>query len=163
MRDNLMYINGEWIGKDLEQLEVVNPANGQVIGKVPIGSEDEANQAIDSAYEGFQTWSQTTAYERATYLKRLNDLILKKQEELAQVMTMEMGKPINESRGEVASSATYIEWYAEEGKRIYGETVPSHIPNKRMQVWQKPVGVVAAITAWNFRSEERRVEREDRC
>jgi len=150
MRDNLMYINGEWIGKDLEQLEVVNPANGQVIGKVPIGAEDEANQAIDSAYEGFQTWSQTTAYERATYLKRLNDLILKKQEELAQVMTMEMGKPINESRGEVASSATYIEWYAEEGKRIYGETVPSHIPNKRMQVWKKPVGVVAAITPWNF-------------
>src|SRR5690625_5266300 len=150
MRDNLMYINGEWIGKELEKLEVVNPANGQVVGKVPVGEEDEANQAIESAHEAFQTWSQTTAYERATYLNRLNELILKNKEELAQVMTMEMGKPINESKGEVVSSATYIEWYAEEGKRIYGETVPSHIHNKRMQVWKKPVGVVAAITPWNF-------------
>ncbi|MCZ2257395.1 NAD-dependent succinate-semialdehyde dehydrogenase [Sporosarcina sp. G11-34] len=150
MRNNLMYINGEWVGKDLEKLEVVNPANGQVVGTVPIGGEAEANEAIDSAHEAFQTWSQTTAYERATYLKRLNDLILKNQEELAQVMTIEMGKPIKESRGEAASSATYIEWFAEEGKRIYGETVPSHIANKRMQVWKKPVGVVAAITPWNF-------------
>jgi succinate-semialdehyde dehydrogenase / glutarate-semialdehyde dehydrogenase len=150
MKDELMYINGEWIGKELEKLEVVNPANGQVVGTVPIGGVDEANQAIDSAHEAFQTWSQTTAYERATYLKRLNDLILKNQEELAQVMTLEMGKPIKESRGEAASSATYIEWYAEEGKRVYGETVPSHIANKRMQVWKKPVGVVAAITPWNF-------------
>ena len=75
---------------------------------------------------------------------------MENQEELAQVMTIEMGKPIKESRGEAASAATYIEWYAEEGKRIYGETVPSHIANKRMQVWKKPVGVVAAITPWNF-------------
>src|SRR5690625_7327154 len=84
MRDNLMYINGEWIGKELEKLEVVNPANGQVVGKVPVGEEDEANQAIESAHEAFQTWSQTTAYERATYLNRLNELILKNKEELAQ-------------------------------------------------------------------------------
>ena len=145
-----MYINGEWVGKDLEKLEVKNPANGKIVGSVPIGGEIETNQAIDSAYEAFQTWSQTTAYERAKYLKKLNDLILENQEELAQLMTIEMGKPIKESRGEAASAATYIEWYAEEGKRIYGETVPSHIANKRMQVWKKPVGVVAAITPWNF-------------
>jgi len=150
MRDYLMYINGEWIGKDLEKLEVKNPANGQVVGSVPIGGENETNQAIDSAYEAFKTWSQTTAYERAKYLKKLNDLILENQEDLAQLMTIEMGKPIKESRGEAASAATYIEWFAEEGKRIYGETVPSHIANKRMQVWKKPVGVVAAITPWNF-------------
>jgi succinate-semialdehyde dehydrogenase/glutarate-semialdehyde dehydrogenase len=150
MRDFLMYINGEWVGKNLEKLEVKNPANGQVVGSVPIGGEIETNQAIDSAHEAFQTWSQTTAYERAKYLKKLNDLILENQEELAQVMTIEMGKPIKESRGEAGSAATYIEWYAEEGKRIYGETVPSHIANKRMQVWKKPVGVVAAITPWNF-------------
>ncbi len=150
MRDYLMYINGEWVGKDLEKLEVKNPANGQTVGSVPIGGEIETNQAIDSAHEAFQTWSQTTAYERATYLKKLNDLILENQEELAQVMTIEMGKPIKESRGEAGTAATYIEWYAEEGKRIYGETVPSHIANKRMQVWKKPVGVVAAITPWNF-------------
>lgn len=150
MRDFLMYINGEWVGKDLEKLEVKNPANGKIVGSVPIGGEIETNQAIDSAHEAFQTWSQTTAYERAKYLKKLNDLILENQEELAQLMTIEMGKPIKESRGEAASAATYIEWYAEEGKRIYGETVPSHIANKRMQVWKKPVGVVAAITPWNF-------------
>lgn len=145
-----MYINGEWVGKDLEKLEVKNPANGKVVGSVPIGGEIETNQAIDSAHEAFQTWSQTTAYERAKYLKKLNDLILENQEELAQIMTIEMGKPIKESRGEASSAATYIEWYAEEGKRIYGETVPSHLANKRMQVWKKPVGVVAAITPWNF-------------
>ncbi|NYF24829.1 NAD-dependent succinate-semialdehyde dehydrogenase [Sporosarcina sp. JAI121] len=150
MRDYLMYINGEWVGKDLEKLEVKNPANGKVVGSVPIGGEIETNQAIDSAHEAFQTWSQTTAYERAKYLKKLNDLILENQEELAQIMTIEMGKPIKESRGEASSAATYIEWYAEEGKRIYGETVPSHLANKRMQVWKKPVGVVAAITPWNF-------------
>lgn len=150
MGDYLMYINGEWVGKDLEKLKVRNPANGHVVGTVPMGGKIETNQAINSAHVAFQTWSQTTAYERAEYLKKLNDLILKNQEELAQVMTMEMGKPIKESRGEAATAATYIEWYAEEGKRIYGETVPTHIANKRMQVWKKPVGVVAAITPWNF-------------
>lgn len=150
MGNRLMYINGEWIGTELEKLEVVNPANGQIVGTVPIGGKNEANQAIDSAHKAFQIWSQTTAYERAAYLKRLNDLILNSEEELAQIMTSEMGKPIKESRGEVGSAATYIEWYAEEGKRVYGETVPSHIANKRMQVWKKPVGVVAAITPWNF-------------
>lgn len=150
MGNRLMYINGEWIGKKLGKLEVVNPANGQLVGTVPMGGEKEINQAIDSAHKAFQNWSQTTAYERATYLKRLNDLILNNEEELAQIMTSEMGKPIKESRGEVGSAATYIEWYAEEGKRVYGETVPSHIVNKRMQVWKKPVGVVAAITPWNF-------------
>src|SRR5699024_8512998 len=94
-------------------------------------------------------WSGLTAYERTAYLKRFNDLILENQEELAQIMTLEMGKPINESRGEAKYAASFIEWFAEEGKRIYGETIPSHVKGKRVHVWQKPVGVVAAITTWD--------------
>ena len=145
-----MHINGEWVGKDLESLEVFNPANGQVVGTVPNGGEMETNEAIDAAHDAFQPWSELTAYERAGYLKKLHQLTLDNEEELAQIMTAEMGKPIKESRGEVSYSATFLEWYAEEGKRIYGETIPTHIANKRMQVWKKPVGVVAAITPWNF-------------
>ncbi|XKF67468.1 NAD-dependent succinate-semialdehyde dehydrogenase [Virgibacillus necropolis] len=150
MKNYLMNINGEWVGEGLGTIDVVNPANGQTVGTVPNGGEEEATLAIDAAHEAFQTWSQKTAYERAGYLKRLHQLILDNQEELAQIMTLEMGKPINESRGEVKYAASFIEWFAEEGKRVYGETIPSHISSKRLQVWKKPVGVVAAITPWNF-------------
>lgn len=148
--DYLMYINGKKMGEDLEKIEIMNPATNEVIGKVPNGGEKEAEQAIKAAYEAFLTWSETTAYERAAYLKRLNKLIIEHQEELAQTMTMEMGKPIEESKGEVVYGASFLEWYAEEAKRVYGETIPTHISNKRLQVWKKPVGVVAAITPWNF-------------
>lgn len=150
MKHHLMYINGEWLGGDLEKLDVINPANGQIVGSVPIGGEEEANVAIDAAYDAFQTWSQTTAYERANYLKRLNELMIEHRDDLAQTMTMEMGKPINESIGEVTSAAAFLEWFAEEGKRVYGEILPTHTTSKRLQVWKKPVGVVAAITPWNF-------------
>lgn len=145
-----IYIDGNWVGESLDKLEVFNPANNQSVGTVPFGGSREANEAIDSAYTAFQTWSKTTAYERAAYLKRFHKLLLEHKEELAEVMTLEMGKPINESRGEVVYAASFIEWFAEEGKRVYGETVPSHLTEKRMQVWKKPVGVVAAITPWNF-------------
>ncbi|WP_410960523.1 aldehyde dehydrogenase family protein, partial [Salmonella sp. SKLX063344] len=94
--------------------------------------------------------SEKTAYERATYLQKLNGLILENQDEFARTMTLEMGKPLNESKGEVVYAASFVEWYAEEAKRVYGETIPSHSSNKRLQVWKKPVGVVAAITPWNF-------------
>lgn len=150
MKHHLMYINGEWLGENLEQLTVKNPANGQIIGSVPIGGEEEANVAIDAAYDAFQSWSQTTAYERANYLKRLYELMIEHRDDLAQTMTMEMGKPINESIGEVTSAAAFLEWFAEEGKRVYGEILPTHTTSKRLQVWKKPVGVVAAITPWNF-------------
>ena len=150
MKHHLMYINGEWLGENLEQLTVKNPANGQIIGSVPIGGEEEANVAIDAAYDAFQSWSQTTAYERANYLKRLYELMIEHCDDLAQTMTMEMGKPINESIGEVTSAAAFLEWFAEEGKRVYGEILPTHTISKRLQVWKKPVGVVAAITPWNF-------------
>lgn len=146
----LMSINGEWVGKDLDTKDVINPANNQKIGTVPNGGEKEAEQAITAAHEAFGPWSKLTAYERADHLKRLNQLMLDNVEELAQIMTLEMGKPIHESRGEVKYAASFIEWFAEEGKRIYGETIPSHKAGKRLQVWKKPIGVVAAITPWNF-------------
>ncbi len=150
VKHHLLYINGEWVGENLEELTVINPANGQIVGSVPIGGEEEANEAIDAAYDAFQMWSQTTAYERAIYLKRLYELMIEHRDELAQIMTMEMGKPINESIGEVTSAAAFLEWFAEEGKRVYGEIIPTHTTSKRLQVWKKPVGVVAAITPWNF-------------
>lgn len=150
MKNYLMHINGNWTGGNLDTLEVINPANNKTIGTVPVGGEGEANLAIEAAHDAFGPWSGLTAYERIAYLKRFNDLILENQEELAHIMTLEMGKPINESRGEVKYAASFIEWFAEEGKRIYGETIPAHVQGKRLQVWQKPVGVVAAITPWNF-------------
>lgn len=131
-------------------MQVLNPANSKVVGSVPNGGEKETNEAIEAAHEAFKTWSKTTAYERAGYLEKLHALMLENQEELAQIMTLEMGKPIQESRGEVLSAASYLEWFAEEGKRVYGETIPTHAAGKRLQVWKKPVGVVAAITPWNF-------------
>ncbi|MYL59584.1 succinate-semialdehyde dehydrogenase [Virgibacillus halodenitrificans] len=145
-----MHIDGEWIGEEFNSKNVINPANGETVGSFPIGGEKETQMAIDAAHRAFETWSEITAYERAGYLKKLYHLMLENQEELAQTMTLEMGKPINESRGEVVYAATFIEWFAEEGKRVYGETIPSHVGAKRLQVWKKPVGVVAAITPWNF-------------
>lgn len=145
-----MYINGEWSGSELDTMDVINPSNGNVIGTVPYGGENEAEQAVDAAYEAFQSWSELTAYDRAGYLEKLNQLMLDNQEEMAEIMTLEMGKPINESRGEVKYAASFLKWFAEEGKRIYGETIPTHASGKRLQVWKKPVGVVTAITPWNF-------------
>lgn len=150
MKQSRIYINGEWVGEELGELQVFNPANGEVVGTVPNGGGKETDEAIEAAHEAFKTWSKTTAYERASYLQKLYALMIEHQEELAQIMTLEMGKPIQESRGEVLSAASYLEWFAEEGKRVYGETIPTHATNKRLQVWKKPVGVVAAITPWNF-------------
>lgn len=145
-----MYINGEDVGAELPKIDVINPANGEKVGSVPNGGKAEAKRAIEAAHTAFSTWTRLTAYERSNYLKKLNDLILENQEELAKTMTLEMGKPISQSIGEAVYAATFVEWYAEEAKRIYGETIPSHMTNKRMQVWKKPVGVVGAITPWNF-------------
>lgn len=145
-----MHINGEDVGAELPKIDVINPANGEKVGSVPNGGKAEAKRAIEAAHTAFSSWSRLTAYERSNYLKKLNDLILENQEELAKTMTLEMGKPISQSIGEAVYAATFVEWYAEEAKRIYGETIPSHLTNKRMQVWKKPVGIVGAITPWNF-------------
>ncbi|WP_077328259.1 NAD-dependent succinate-semialdehyde dehydrogenase [Virgibacillus siamensis] len=150
VKNYFMHINGEWVGGNLETKEVTNPANGNIIGTVPNGGEAEGAKAVEAAHEAFGSWSKLTAYERSGYLKKLNDLLLEHEDELAQMMTLEMGKPIKESRGEVKYAASFIEWFAEEAKRIYGETIPSHAGDKRLQVWKKPVGVAAAITPWNF-------------
>lgn len=145
-----MYIDGKWVGENFDQTDVINPANQQVVGTVPSGGKEETNEAIDAAHKAFETWSRKTAYERAALLEIFYNLMHDNKEGLAKMMTLEMGKPIIESRGEVDYAASFIKWFAEEGKRIYGETVPSHADGKRLQVWKKPVGVVAAITPWNF-------------
>lgn len=146
----LNYINGEWIGGEHDSLEVLNPATGEIVGSCPKVGREETQFAITSAHESFSEWSSLTVYERVSFLKKWHQLVLQNKEELATIMTLEMGKPLNEARGEVDYAASFIEWFAEEGKRIYGEIIPSHVNEKRMQVWKKPVGVVAAITPWNF-------------
>lgn len=146
----LNYINGEWVGEEHDRLEVFNPASGEIVGTCPKVGRVETQLAVDSAYTAFSEWSSLSVYERVSYLKKWHQLILQNKEELATIITLEMGKTLKEARGEVDYAASYIEWFAEEGKRIYGEIIPSHNKEKRMQVWKKPVGVVAAITPWNF-------------
>ncbi|MFD2130060.1 NAD-dependent succinate-semialdehyde dehydrogenase [Pseudogracilibacillus auburnensis] len=147
---NLLYINGQWIGEELEKVPVHNPATGELVSEVPKGGKKEALQAVDAAEQAFEEWSNLTAYDRANILKTYYNLLIEHEQELAELMTKEMGKPLTEAKGEVHYAANYIEWYAEQAKRIYGETIPTHDPNKRLQVWKKPVGIVAAITPWNF-------------
>ncbi|MGB7999520.1 MAG: NAD-dependent succinate-semialdehyde dehydrogenase [Anaerobacillus sp.] len=144
------YINGEWTGQDLEKLEVKNPATGELVGTVPIGGKSETKKAIDAAHQAFPAWSSLTAYERSSYLKKLHSLMMDHEDELAELMTKEMGKPLHESKGEVAYSASFVEWFAEEGKRVYGRTIPPHKEKRMMEVRKQPVGVVGAITPWNF-------------
>ncbi|WP_257349226.1 NAD-dependent succinate-semialdehyde dehydrogenase [Pseudalkalibacillus decolorationis] len=145
-----IYVNGEWTGKDLEKVEVINPATGELVGTVPRAGKKETRNAIEAANEAFKSWSKTTAYERADYLEKLYELMLQHEDELAEIMTLEMGKPLKESKGEAQYAASFLKWFAEEGKRIYGRTIPASKHNKRMQVNKQPVGVVGAITPWNF-------------
>lgn len=147
---NLLFIDGKWTGENLEKFPVYNPATGDIVSEVPRAGKEEALAAVEAAHRAFDSWSDTTAYERAALLKKYFHLIIDHEEELAELMTKEMGKPFTEAKGEVHYAANYIEWYAEQAKRIYGETIPSHDKNKRLQVWKKPIGVVAAITPWNF-------------
>src|SRR5699024_11740012 len=111
----------------------------EVVGLMAKEEENEADQAIVADEGAFESWANLSAYDRANYLMKLNDLILENKEDMAKLMTLEMGKPITESRGEVEYGASFIKWFAEEGKRIYGQAVPAHVSNKRMQVWKKPV------------------------
>src|SRR5690625_361965 len=147
---NLLYINGKWTGESLAKVEVNNPATGEKVSSVPRGGKEETLDAVEAAYKAFEIWSSTTTYERSRILKKYYNIIIEHERELAELMTKEMGKPLTEALGEVHYAANYIEWYAEQAKRIYGETIPTHHQNKRLQVWKKPIGVVAAITPWNF-------------
>ena len=144
-----MYINGEWIQSD-DTFGVINPATGEEIGRVPNGGQAEAAQAIQAAHEAFKTWSATTAYERSAILYRAYQLMVERKQELAELMTREQGKPLKASLNEVQYAADFLLWFAEEAKRVYGETIPSSRSNQRFMVLYQPVGVVGAITPWNY-------------
>ncbi|EIT84546.1 aldehyde dehydrogenase [Fictibacillus macauensis ZFHKF-1] len=148
--DQLLYINGKWTGENLDKITVYNPANRDVVGTVASATEQETQAAISAAEEAFSSWSRLAAYERSSYLEKLYTLMMEHKEELATIMTSEMGKPLKESLGEVQYAADFIKWYAEEGKRVYGRNIPASTSNKRLSVIKQPVGVVAAITPWNF-------------
>ncbi|MEO8481586.1 MAG: NADP-dependent succinate-semialdehyde dehydrogenase [Acidobacteriota bacterium] len=143
------YIDGTW-RTGTSTIPVDNPATGEILGNVPRLGKDETRQAIDAANRAFSTWRQTTARDRALILRRWSDLMLAHQEDLARLMTLEQGKPLAESRGEVAYAASFLEWFGEEAKRVYGDTIPGHQADKRIVVIKQPIGVVACITPWNF-------------
>ncbi len=145
------YINGSW--RDAlcgETIEVTNPANNEVLGTTPKMGADETREAIEAAGTAFTSWNKTTAKERSELLRRWFDLMLEHKEDLALIMTLEQGKPLAESRGEIIYAASFIEWFAEEGKRVYGDVIPATSADKRIMVLKQAVGVVAAITPWNF-------------
>ena len=147
------YINGQWVEADNKAtISVTNPATGQVIGTVPNMGAAETRRAIDFANQALPAWRAKTAKERARILRKWFDLIMQNQESLAQLMTAEQGKPLEESRGEIAYGASFIEWFGEEAKRLYGETIPGHATDKRLIVIKQAIGVCAAITPWNFPS-----------
>ena len=147
------YIDGQWVDADSgETLEVNNPSSGSGIGTVPKMGAAETERAVDAAELAFQSWRHRTAKERAAILRKLADLMMENQEDLAALMTIEQGKPLAESRGEVVYAASFFEWFAEEGKRLYGDVIPTHLADRRIIVIKEPVGVCAAITPWNFPS-----------
>ena len=143
------YIAGRWVGS-AEKINVTNPANGQVIGTVPALSRAETLEAIKAAESAQKTWAATPAKQRGQILRRWFELMMENQDDLGRIMTAEQGKPLPEAKGEVAYGASFVEFFAEEARRIYGETIPSPWPNARIVAIKQPVGVVAAITPWNF-------------
>jgi|TARA_B110000046_G_scaffold185604_1_gene228051 succinate-semialdehyde dehydrogenase/glutarate-semialdehyde dehydrogenase len=145
------FINGAWVdAKDGATMPVTNPANGELIGTVPDMGAVETAEAIDVANVSWASWRSITAKERAKVLHRWFELIMQAQDDLALIMTAEQGKPLAEAKGEVAYGANFIEWFSEEAKRSYGDVIPSHGVDKRIIVIKQPIGVVAAITPWNF-------------
>ena len=145
------YIDGKWVDADSgDTRPVLNPATGETIANIAKCGTAETRRAIEAAGRTFETWRQKSAKERAAALRRWFNLMMEAQEDLAQIMTAEQGKPLAESRGEIAYGASYLEWFAEEAKRIYGDTIPGPSPDKRVVIIKQPVGVVACITPWNF-------------
>jgi len=145
------YIGGEWIDADSgATFDVTDPATGDVVASVADLGVEETRRAIDLAEVAQKAWAVRTAKDRGVILRRWYELFLEHKEDLARIMTLEMGKPIGESRGEIVYAANFIDWFAEEGKRAYGEVIPTHDPTKRLLVLKQPIGVVSAITPWNF-------------
>ena len=147
LRDSCL-IGGKWTGTP--EAVIDNPATGETVSRVPVFGAKEANAAVDAAAAALPGWSAKTAKERAAILRRWFQLIIENKEDLAIIMTSEQGKPLAESRGEIEYAAGFIEFYAEEAKRLYGETIPSPWPNSRILVLRQAAGVVSAITPWNF-------------
>jgi succinate-semialdehyde dehydrogenase/glutarate-semialdehyde dehydrogenase len=148
---NEAYINGEWVGADSgDTFPVTNPADGSKLTDVPNQGVAETRRAIEAANAAWPAWSARTAKDRAAILRRWYDLMLENKDDLAKLMTAEQGKPVAESAGEIMYGASFIEWFAEEGKRIYGDVIPTHMTDRRIIVIKQSVGVVACITPWNF-------------
>ncbi len=147
---NANYIAGEWVAAAGPLLEVTDPATGNVIARVPDSGATEARAALDAAHAAFPAWRKVPAKQRAQIIKRWNDLVLAHQDDLGKLISLEQGKPLAEGKGEVAYAASYIEWFGEEATRMNGEVIPAPVPGRRMFALKEPVGVVAAITPWNF-------------
>ncbi len=146
-----MFINGGWVNaEENKEFSVLNPANGDVIAKVADGSEVEAKMAVKAAFEAFPAWSSQTAYQRSSFLYKAHGLMMENLEHLAQTMTKEQGKPVQAARNEVKYGADFLLWFAEEAKRVYGRTIPAPRGDQRFIVLKQPIGVVAAITPWNY-------------
>ena len=146
-------INGEWIdADDGTTVAVDNPATGEIIGEIARCGTAETRRAIEAAEAARASWAAKTAKERANLMRNLFNLMMENQEDLAKILTAEQGKPLAEARAEIAYAANFLEWFAEEGKRIYGDTIPAHAPDKRIMVLKQGIGVVACITPWNFPS-----------
>ncbi|MBB42796.1 MAG: succinate-semialdehyde dehydrogenase (NADP(+)) [Rhodospirillaceae bacterium] len=145
------FINGEWVNSETgDVIEVTNKASGEIIGVVPKMGKAETRRAIEAANDALSSWREKTAKERAIILRRWHELMIENQDDLALLMTAEQGKPLAESKGEILYAASFLEWFAEEGKRVYGDVIPTFAPDKRVIVTKEPIGVVAAITPWNF-------------
>ncbi|MFZ5789842.1 MAG: NADP-dependent succinate-semialdehyde dehydrogenase [Pseudomonadota bacterium] len=145
------YINGKWVNADSgKTIDVTNPATGEKLGTVPNMGAAETRRAIDAANAAWGPWRKKTAKERANILRKWFNLMMENQEDLGVILTAEQGKPLAEAKGEIAYGASFVEWFAEEAKRVYGDTIPGHQPDKRIVVIKEPVGVVGAITPWNF-------------
>jgi succinate-semialdehyde dehydrogenase/glutarate-semialdehyde dehydrogenase len=146
-----VYIDGAWVNaKSSATINVDNPATGEIVGTVPKCGAAETRTAIEAAGKALPAWRKKTAMERAAVVRRWYELMLEHQEDLARLMTIEQGKPLTESKGEVVYAASFLEWFAEEAKRVYGDTIPGHQADKRIVVIKQPIGVVACITPWNF-------------
>ncbi|UXJ54478.1 NADP-dependent succinate-semialdehyde dehydrogenase [Pseudomonas citronellolis] len=147
------YIDGAWVDADNGQtLKVNNPASNEIIGSVPKMGAAETRRAIEAADRALPAWRALTAKERANKLRRWFELMIENQDDLARLMTLEQGKPLTEAKGEIAYAASFLEWFGEEAKRVYGDMIPGHQPDKRLMVIKQPIGVTAAITPWNFPS-----------
>ena len=147
-----LFVGGEWTGSAASggTFDVVNPANGETLAMLPDAGREEMQRAVDAAADVQPEWTATTAAYRATIMREAARLMHERKEHLARVMTLEQGKPLAESRGEIVYAASFVEWFAEEARRVYGQTVPANFPDKRILVIKRPIGVTAAITPWNF-------------